>query len=155
VRDGSYASTNFGAETDLEVKTDAVGWDRHSFLTFDLSSIGSSIASVKLRLFGNAGGEQVTVYCYPVATTNWPELSINWNNQPDAGSTALSFLTVTSATDAWYELDVTAYVQAEKAAGHQLVSFELANPNQNTQVPSFASREAASNWPELDVTVSG
>src|SRR5205814_9636794 len=113
------------------------------YLTFDLSSISGNLSNVKLRLFGSVpGGEQVSISAYSVADTSWSESNITWNNKPAAGTTELAFVTVLGATGAWYEWDLTAYVKAEKAAGRNLVSFALLNPNRNTQVPSFASDEA-------------
>ena len=52
VRDGStYAATNFGNATQMQVKEGAVGWNREAYLRFDLSAV-SSVASAKLRLYG-------------------------------------------------------------------------------------------------------
>src|SRR5438270_5598869 len=61
VRDGSYASTNYGSSTALYVKTDTTGFNRDSYLKFDLSSV-SSIGSATLRLYGllNSSGSVTT-----------------------------------------------------------------------------------------------
>ena len=62
VRDGStYAGQNFGSATDLQVKTDAVGWNRYSYLTFNLATLGDDITSGKLRL--NARLDNANAVC--------------------------------------------------------------------------------------------
>jgi hypothetical protein len=152
VRDGVYATTNYGLTSDLQVKTDFADWDRYIYVQFDVTSMTGNASSVKLRLFGGVpGGEQVLVCAYPVADISWFESSINWNNKPTPGATELSRVTVNGAGGAWYEWDVTSYVKAQKLAGRNVVSLVLLNPGKNTQVPSFASDEASSNWPQLVV----
>ena len=46
--------------------------------------------------------------------------SITWNNKPPAGS-ALATTTITNNVVRWYEWDITAYIQAEKAANRNTV----------------------------------
>ena len=153
VRDGSYAATNFGSTTDLVAKNDGPDWTRRSYLKFDTSSVSGAASGVKLRLFGSiAGGEQVSTSIFPVADSSWTESGINWNNKPAAGSSALGAFTVIGATGTWYEWTVTAYVNAERAAGRNLISLVVVIPGQNTNPVTFNSDEAASNRPQLVVT---
>ena len=42
--------------------------------------------------------------------------------------------------------------KAQKAAGHNIVSFLLKNPNSSASLVSFNSREASSNQPKLMIT---
>jgi hypothetical protein len=155
VRDGASAAQNFGTASELMVKTEAAGWNRHSYLKFDLSSIGSSITSARLRLFGSVDtSEQVAVAAYGVSNTSWSESTLTWNNKPAAGTSALATVTVSGSADAWFEWDVTAYVKAEKAAGRNVVTLALIAPSTNSTPPSFDSREA-SNGPQLAVNASG
>jgi hypothetical protein len=56
---------------------------------------------------------------------------------------------VTDTTARWYEWDVSAYLQAEKAAGRNTVTLVLKNLVNSSPFDSFRSREAASNRPEL------
>jgi hypothetical protein len=152
VRDGQYASTNFGGASQLVVKNDVTDWARQSYLKFDLNSLTSSPSTARLRLLGSiAGGEQVPVQVFAVADSTWTEASLTWNARPAAGPSPLAAVTVSGSAGVWYEWDVGAYVRSEYAAGRKVVSFVLQNANRTTNYVPFNSREAASNKPQLVV----
>jgi hypothetical protein len=124
-------------------------------LKFDLTGV-PTISDAKLRVFGAISGTTSNVIqtaVYPVADTSWAETAINWNNKPSVGAGALSVVTIVtnSTTPRWYELDVTAYLQAEKAAGHNLVTLALKYTVQSTKEVELNSKEATSNRPALFV----
>ena len=54
----------------------------------------------------------------------------------------------------WYELDVTAYLQAEKAAGRNVVTLALKNLTNSTPYVQFVSRTVTplGNRPQLVIT---
>ncbi len=52
----------------------------------------------------------------------------------------------------WYEWDVTAYLQQERAAGRAVVSLVLKDEDTSSADVSFRSREASSNKPVLVIT---
>ena len=83
----------------------------------------------------------------------WGETSITWNNKPAAGSAILASVPLVNNSTAarWYEWDLTAFVQAEKAAGHTAVTLVLKN-DVATPNATFRSRQASSNRPELQIT---
>jgi len=56
-----------------------------------------------------------------------------------------------STTARWYELDVTAYLRAEKAAGRNVVALALKNLANSTPYVTFSSKEAttAANRPQV------
>jgi len=151
VRDGSYANTNFGTDTVLNVKSDAAGYARKSYLKFDFNSYsGSNVLAAKLRLnVSSVGTDPVrTIKLYGVTLNTWTEKGITWNNAPENGTLIDSFNIGTTA-GGWYEFDVTGYINSNMAG--KLVSFELANEG----APSsggfiiFNSNEAANGKPEL------
>ncbi len=158
VSGGNSATTNFGNATSLEVKTSTSAKEnRDAYLKFDLNSLGTvgSLSSVKLRFYGHLAGSgtntSLTTTLYSVSNTTWTETGINWNNKPALGS-ALGTKTVTGTTYAWYELDVTAYIQQELNAGRRIITLALhdtANTNPNIQANS---REASTNKPVLVVS---
>ena len=158
VRDGSSASTNFGTAIELQVQSAAAGSNRESYLKFDLTTV-SGITNAKLRLYGaliDASGSNVPAAVHPVATTTWVESgsgSITWNNKPAAGA-ALATVTVTNNVARWYEWDITSYIQAEKAAGRNTVSFAVKNTATSTPYTTFNSREATTNQPQLQITTT-
>jgi glucose/arabinose dehydrogenase len=153
VRDGSYASTNFGSATELQVKSNATaGYSRETYLKFDLSTL-STIGSAKLRLYGHlTESASLQTAVYGASDTSWSEGGLTWNTKPAVGTTAAAIVTISSTSDQWYEWDVTSLLQAEKAAGHTLVTLVLKNLQKTNATLAFASDEASSNRPELLIT---
>lgn len=154
VRNGTYATQNFGSATDLVIKsTTAANLGRNAYLKFDVSTI-ASLTSAKLRLYGqlsDAITENLTLTAYQAANTTWVEGSINWNNQPETATAALATVVVPDNTPRWYELDLTDFVQAQRAAGQNVISIELKGPLNSTSYIGFASSNASANVPELVV----
>jgi Bacterial Ig domain len=157
VRDGSSnAGRNFGTATTLVVKKGSSKLNRWSYLRFD-TSVLPSVSQVRLRLFGRLNettSTVVTTSVYPVANTTWGETQITWNNKPASGATRLAsaVLDNQTTTERWYEWDVTAYVQQEKAAGRHVVTLVLKNDENSSPYDTFRSREATSQRPELVLT---
>jgi len=85
---------------------------------------------------------------------SWSEGSIVWNNKPTPDPAVLASvpLVTTSTTARWYEWDLTAFLQAEKAAGRTAVTIVLRNDVATSPHATFRSRQASSNRPELRVT---
>jgi hypothetical protein len=155
VRDGSSATTNFGTATTLQTQSNAtIGNNRETYLKFDLATV-TGISKATVRLYGSlsdTSGSNVPAGIYSVATTTWTESgsgSITWNNKPAAGVTPLATTVITNNVPRWYEFDVTAYLQAEKAAGRNVVSLAVKNTSQSSPFASFNSREATTNQPQL------
>ena len=57
-----------------------------------------------------------------------------------------------STTARWYEWDLTAYLQQEKAAGRNVVTLVMKNDVNTNPTATFRSRQASSNRPELRIT---
>jgi PKD repeat protein len=157
VRDGSNANNNFGSATSLVVKkASSTGNNRWTYVKFDTSA-AATVTSARLRLFGNLSSTTSTTVktsVFPSANTSWSESSITWNNKPSSGTTALATVTMVnnSTTARWYEWDVTAYLQQEKAAGRNVVTLVLKNDANSSPYDTFRSRQASSNRPELLIT---
>jgi hypothetical protein len=89
-----------------------------------------------------------------VTDTAWDEMKMTWNNQPATASpTALASVTLLNSTAQWYEVDLTAFIQAERAANRNVVALRLINTvptgNSGSFFTSINSKEAAKNQPEL------
>jgi len=157
VRDGSSnAGKNFGTATTLTVRKGSSGSNRWSYLKFD-TSVLTTVSRVRLRLFGSLSATTstaVTTSVYAVANTTWGEAQITWNNKPASGATSLAGVAMANRTTTarWYEWDVTAYLQQEKAAGRHVVTLVLKNDANSSPNDSFHSREATSQRPELVLT---
>ena len=156
VRGGAYNKYNYGTNKTLKVQTNGTASKNYdTYLKFDLSSVGSSIASTKLRLNAALSGTgSVTSSIYSVSNTSWNESGANpitWANKP-AKEQIIGSIAVSSKTYSWVEVDISSYVRSEKAAGRNLISVAIHNTN-NTNLTIFAnSREASTNMPQLVVT---
>jgi hyaluronate lyase len=117
VRDGSYASTNYGGETTMTVKyADGAGYDRISLLKFDASSISGTVARAVLWVEGgvsDSAGSQTTLTAYGLSSTTWTETAVTWSTAPSL-TTAYGTGALSDTAD-WVGLDVTSLVTA--AAG--------------------------------------
>jgi hypothetical protein len=155
VRDGSYASQNFGSSTELQLKKGGTGSNREDDLKFDLAGI-TSVSSAKLRLWGriDSSTEKPSVAVFGGTTNlNWTEAGVTWNTRPGTGtSAALSTTTVATSTQKWYEWDVTRFLQSQKAAGATSVTLVVRSLTTTTPYLIFSSDEAGTNRPELVIT---
>lgn len=158
VRDGANAAINYGATapTLIETKMDVTansGYNREGYLGFDLSTISGTINSAKIKVYGKLGatGTAIPVGMYSVSSTTWAETTTNWNNKPAASATALATTSISSITPAYYLWDVTAYINTEKAAGRNLVSFNFKNLANAASQCSWNTKESGSNAPQLEV----
>jgi hypothetical protein len=152
VQDGNgNGKKNFGTTTTLQVqKSVSAGNNKWTYLKFDLSTV-ASVSNARVRLFGRLSGSAngVTTAAYGSATTTWTETGITWNNKPATSTGALATTAIPDTTARWYEWDLTAYLQAEKAAGRNVVTIVLQNPANSSVYDTFNSRQAASGRPEL------
>jgi endoglucanase len=144
VRDGPYAGTNYGPSATLEVKKSTVGYNRQAYVKFDLSSV-TTIGSAKLRLFGKLGDTVASSITVSVrdASSGWTESGLTWNTRPVAVSAALGSFAVTGTNGKWYEVDVTNYLQAQKAAGDDTVTLLLASQTPSSTLCAFSSNGTA------------
>ncbi|MEW5977242.1 MAG: DNRLRE domain-containing protein [Acidobacteriota bacterium] len=148
VADGSSASTNFGTAVDLQVQTSSgASITKEAYLKFDLSTV-SGITRARLRVNGTStSGSDVPTNVYSVSSTGWTETGITWNNRPLSSAVALAMATIRNSSQAWYEVDITGFIQTEKAAGRNTVSLVLKSATVGSC--TFGSREAGSGRPQL------
>ena len=87
IRDGSFATTNFGADTSLEVKLSAsVGFKRESYLKFDLSKVAGGVQDATLQLQTLTASIPGTNAVAFVTDNVWTENTITWATRPDSGA---------------------------------------------------------------------
>ncbi|MEZ0393158.1 MAG: DNRLRE domain-containing protein [Pseudobdellovibrionaceae bacterium] len=151
VRDGTYATTNYGTSTLLETKADPlVGYNRKSYLTFNFSSVTQAYSAAKLRLtLASVGADASrTIKVYAVTVKNWSETGINYNNAP-AKSTFLGNLVVGKTVGSVYELDVTNFLK--QSVPDKILSIVIVNEGTKSAgaAANFGSRQAGSGKPEL------
>jgi len=154
VRGGSNANNNYGNQNQLISQLGSTAGN--TFETYVMFDVGQhcTVSSVKLRLFGRLSNNNplnVPVSAYSVANTTWTETGITWNNKPPEGS-LLASTTIVNNTQAWYEWDITSYVQSELAAGRHIIAIALKNTTVTSNQAVFSSRQASSNKPVVVVT---
>ena len=156
VEDGAK-STNFGTSGEMRVKrSSSAGYNREGLLKFDLSALSGAVTSVKLRLYGKLQDtREANVVTQVFATsTGWTETGVTWNNRPAATGVSLGSVSVQGTAGKYYEVDLTAFVQAEWAAGRDTIALLLRNPNTTSPYSTFASRNASTNRPQLVVSTA-
>lgn len=153
-RGGSYADTNFGLSTLLDIKESlSTTYTRNSFLKFPVGE-ATNAEQVNLvlnlsSLQSNAGTGDI-IELRALSDDTWVETSITWNSQPaSVGSLIESFPILSSDVGNDIVIDVTSYVTGE-AAGDGVASFILVQPSGVDRHVRFNSRESA-NAPLLEV----
>jgi len=154
VRDGSYASQNFGSSTALEVRKSTVaGNSRWTLLKFDLSQV-TSVGSAILYLNGYAvQAGSVKIDFYGASTDAWDENTVTWNNKPGlAGARIASFSqAITGSTPSMSGAAMTTWIRQQLAAGKKTVSLIVLSPEASTTAATFSSDEAAERRPYLHI----
>ncbi len=161
VRNGTNAGVTHGT-TDPAIlltklnATASAGNDRHTYLQFDAGSVSGTISSVTLRLYGGLDDNRdnnIPVNVYAVSNTTWTESAITWNNKPATGD-SLQRVVVTDSVKRYYTWDITSYMQAEKAAGRNIISLALLSRIATDPRIGWNSKETGSNPPQLVITTS-
>lgn len=111
VRDGGSAGSNFGTQDILTVKSDGVGFNRISYLRFDLSNYTDTFYNAKLKLFlKTVSATSMKWHLYRCANDSWAETDVNWNNKPDTSTFVGTFTNNGSGLAEW---DITKLVNSE------------------------------------------
>jgi hypothetical protein len=158
VQGGSAAATNFGNRDTLIVKSATDNrYQRDAYLKFDIRDLDvSSMGSAKLRVYGRLSGDadtNVRLGLYEAPGAKWGERSITWENRPDTRVKALGAAVVSNTRNQWWEFDITEFLRQQRAAGRTIVTFALRNLDNSSVVTVLAARDAATNGPQLVVSV--
>ena len=126
VRDGTYASTNYGTTGYLTVKNDAASYMRKALVKFNLASVSGTIDSATLRLTPTAVGMSGIAHnLYQTATDSWTETGVTWNTRPANGSLLASY--TVPALNTTMQVDVSSTAKAVMG-GSKLLSFGIESP---------------------------
>jgi len=86
IRNGTYASTNYGTQSALTIKNDgSANSVREVFLKFDLGGLPSATKKANLKLHVPYAGATITSTdweFYEVVNQNWTETGLTWANKP-------------------------------------------------------------------------
>ena len=157
VRAGAFASANFGTAPQLRAKK-GISPDntRRSYVKFAVTEVQAG-DHITLRLTGylsNTTNPTLRTLLYAVSDTSWNEDIMTWYTRPNLDA-MLASVVVSGTARQKFDIDVTRYVQQQKTAGHDAVSFALRNPTHSSAQAIFDSREAGLGGPRLIITRAG
>ena len=124
------------------------------YLKFDLAELQDmTIESAMLQLYGQNVVLLAPRYIQALqVSSDWDELTLNFDNAPQWGQNALATTTIYQA-DQWYGWDVTAGVKAEQPAGQISLAVTLRDMEKaSEELVAFPSRESGENISRLLIT---
>lgn len=152
VRDGSNAARNYGTATTAQIRSGTTGNNRWYYLRAQTSSHTGSVSRAVLRVRMQGARGVSTPVVVKAAPSTWTETGITWNNKPGPGTTVAT-ATVVGNGATWYEIDVTAYVNQQRAAGTTMIGFVVQASQATSPLISVSSGEATTtNRPRLILT---
>ena len=129
--------TNYGADSELWVKKASFGFQRESYLRFNLSTLKNNIASAKIHLYSlDTGGESGSYRAELVADNTWDEMTITFDNNPSGSTLLYSW----SDGGGDVEIDVTSVLLDALGTGNKL-SIRIIGTIDNGKIPKYGSRE--------------
>lgn len=156
VAGGVAAEQNFGQASELLVQRGrGANNTKYTYLRFNLGQ-RTSLSSAKLRLTGHlsdSATSSLTSNVFGVGKTRtiFDENTLTFRNKP-AGKKRLGTITVTGTADGTYELDLTAFLQAELAAGRNVVTLVLKNVTKSVTTQSVFASDELVTGPVLTVS---
>ncbi|HEX8915303.1 MAG TPA: DNRLRE domain-containing protein, partial [Humisphaera sp.] len=86
VRDGTYASTNYGKEQSIVLLKSGTGYAREGHLRFDLSGVNEAVDTAVVRLYGalsgSDGSTSMPVSLFATTPATFSDTSITYNTRP-------------------------------------------------------------------------
>ncbi|MBI9019594.1 MAG: DNRLRE domain-containing protein, partial [Phycisphaerae bacterium] len=159
VRNGSYASDNYGSDTSIIVKNDGSSYTRQSILRFDYNNKGSgdvTNAILTLTPLGVQSSTTLRIRLVDDADDFWDEYQMNWNNLPAADGMEIIIPGSSITVGQPNSVDVTELLTQTKNQNH-VATFIIDSlvPVQYSYT-SFVSRqhESFAKRPKLSVTLT-
>lgn len=155
VRGGTFADTNYGSASTLDVKNDTNStYSRKAFLRFNISDfLDNAVQQAKLKIQiqvkGTDASRTVSIYGLTDTDEDWEEGSITWNNAPISG-TLLQQINVTS-TDTVVEFDVTEFMNSQMTDRTAAFMLAIDSAASSESHVNFFSKESTMK-PELIMT---
>lgn len=144
VRDGPYATNNYGAETTLHLKKSSAGYNRRGFVRFNLAAVSlTNFNRAWLELRSPAPptpGIEPGMEFRLVTNDTWLEMELTWANQPAMGSPIQSWLMNTGGVE---RVEVTAAALGEFAGDKRLSGVIQVTSQPGDNVYYYHAREAA------------
>jgi hypothetical protein len=153
VRGGSFAGTNFGSASSLEIKTagNVVEYSRETYLKFDLSAWNPGwVQHAVLFVHASEGsGFHITA---SLTEDDWTESGLNWTNVPVELAIMDSVLLTGGSKS--YSMDISSAFLHE-AFGDKTLSIRLADRSNSDKLARFQSLESGLNPPRILVFTGG
>ncbi|MCT4644032.1 MAG: DUF4955 domain-containing protein [Carboxylicivirga sp.] len=150
IESGTNSTINYGTANKVVIRsnTGTTKYDRQSFMKFDLSSLNAE-AIVNAKLVFSAKNKHGYNYSFfKVSNDNWDENTMTWLNQPTAGD-KIGQLNVYAPDIAWFEMDLTDYIQHE-FNGDKIVSLKIMD-DQFLNLWSMIESKESNNSPYLNI----
>ena len=153
VRGGTFAATNFSTAWVHQVCNNSQEqYTRWTYLGADTAAVTGPLSSAVLRISARLWtGAPSPMGLYAVAA-GWSESSLTWENRPSPEPDPVALFTIDSTSDQWYELDVTAHVNARRAMGLTAVAFVVRQLELNGKIAYVNSNRNPTEAPELVLT---
>ena len=162
VQDGGYANSNYGTSPYVIVKNAGIsGYDRVSYVTFDLTSITTAPKSASLTVTVTAANSMnsnpAKLSVYGISNTGWLESALTWNtaltseslNSNITSSGVLAATLSVPAAPGTITWDVSSYL-ADKAG--KKITLQIIDPQPDGAGFVISSREATSGQPKLSLS---
>lgn len=144
VRDGSYATNNYGTETSLHLKKSSAGYNRRGFVRFELAGVSLtnfSQAWLELRSPSPPAPAIVPAMEFRFVTNDtWLETELTWANQPGAGPLLQSWLMTTGVVE---RIEVTSAALSEFLGDQRFSGVIQVTSQPGDNVYYYYAREAA------------
>ncbi|MFS0841016.1 polysaccharide lyase family 8 super-sandwich domain-containing protein [Paenibacillus sp. 1P03SA] len=153
VRDGSYAGTNYGTAGFMEVKNEAVSYNRSALVQFDLSSYTGAAGRAAIVLMPIDSPAKAVTHQARLVSAQWDEKSLTWSTKPVPGLPLAEWKVPAAGSPVM--IDVSEAVQRALASGDKRIAVEIRSlTNGSDTYASYASKEnaAAASRPVLKIT---
>ena len=127
------------------------GFNRESYLKFDLSSVAGGIQEATLQLQTLLASTPGTHAVAWVTNNAWAENNITWTNKPDAGAPVATWVPQAGAPAL---VPVTALAQIALATDHLLSLRVCATNSTSDGTVTYGSRESGATAPALVLTTT-
>ena len=161
VRDGAYANTTYGTDSDLLAKQSNAGYNRIALIKFDLSSViaaggdvsGGATLRLNAALSDTRVDQSLPMQLY-VIDGSWNEASVTYNNQPTLGEKVSDF-SIAGSTRQPYTFDIKTAIQQALAAGKTTIGFAVVGTVRSDAYAVISARESGPTGPQITVTSAG
>lgn len=140
---------NYGAEALLDIRSSVRDGVSEGYIAFDLSSFSGSATNARLRFHASLEKPGMAVLLVRSAvSTNWNEKSLTWW-EAIPHTVTLGRAEVTGGSPAWYEIDVTQFINQQLGPKARWINFAMVYGSESANRVLVGSRESKGFEPQL------